>query len=161
MITEPMKLALAAVVAQFNTTPNVSTPLNTRDNAEAPTMTTISLENALDGSFADFTLSILKAVSGESKWAMLMAFVNGMAKLHFVLVPDDKGGWASHCILEYNGMFVDHNFQEWMTRDEMQVLGGYSFQFNYKMLSLTIKYVWAKFLTLKNKFFPPVTPTTK
>lgn len=144
MITDAMKEALAPLTKAFKYRRDQDL-YGTREY-----WTTIPLGKVMEGDCEDFSLTVLRNLSGGGKWAMLKMLIKREATLHFVKVHKKDGTYAGHCVLEYNDLFVDNNFRAWVSQEYMEKRGSYSFRYRYYLPMIFANYVWAKLIEFKN-----------
>ena len=107
-------------------------------------LTTLPLFKTLDPDTVDYTLSVLRLLSDNKRYEMAKEILVGSANLWLVKVPVADGVSERQCVLEYNGMFTDHNSKSWLSSNEMQTKFGYVFTSKYNVPTLVFTWIAAK-----------------
>lgn len=95
----------------------------------------------INGDCEDYSLYILKKLSDDSLLKFYWKLFKRDAKLHFVKVKSNNDG---HCVLEFNGYFVDNNYKKWVHKSVME--SSYDFKNRYSIPVIIFKFILRKYL---------------
>lgn len=142
MITPKMKEVLIQVNTELDLVGIANTVVGR--NASASTTDTlikvaVPLVDSFKGNVESYLLQIATGLVDYNWKALIGSVWRGETKLHKV---DDLelGVTVSHCVLEYNGQFIDINTQRWVTREYLVETEGYTFKKTYTLPGVLLTY---------------------
>lgn len=142
MITDKMRKSLNILNERFH---YVS---DEQEHGTNEYWTTMPIEDVMRGDCEDYSLTLLKIIKDNSTFKMMFEVLFGDADLWYVKVPQADGSEAGHCVLEYDGHFVDNNFRNYVAKSTMEKRARYRFRYKYDVLQLTAKYAQHLFIKL-------------
>lgn len=91
----------------------------------------------LRGDCEDYSLWVaFYLIANQSWWVLWWYVLSRKVKFHQVRTLD---GWVGHCVLEYNGKFIDNWHLGWVSKSSMES----KFKFKHRIILTTI---WIKML---------------
>lgn len=96
----------------------------------------LELSEVMQGDCEDYSLFIAQGLSGSVAKFYYNLLIR-KANLYYVM-----HGEAGHCILEYNGYFVDNNFRRWVSKSDMESV--YDFKFRFPIPLIIAKFAITK-----------------
>ena len=129
MITNKMKEVIETLNERFKY------ELDEDQHGYKEVWTFMDLDTIMKGDCEDYSLFVARELSG-SITKMYWNLLTRKAKLHHVQIKSNSAG---HCILEWDGHFVDNNFRKWVQEEDMKKV--YNFKYRYIIPLIMMKFV--------------------